>query len=555
MAYSYINYTADGEDVNFSVPFPYLLAAHVKVYVQGLLKTVGVHYTWLNAGVVQFITAPLVSEVVSIVRSSGRDARLVDYVTGSILKEEDLDLDSNQLFYIMQEAFDALTSASGEDSAIFSTPESILDAITGNIETDFLTGDLQNQINYLTQYWLSDAVFEESVYEYGVMGDGTARIDLMDTTIADARIDIDAANAAITLNVADIEAVEGDVSYNAGQISLLSDEFFVKLDSNGNVAGFGLVNGDTSQFVVNADQFAIIKADGTGSSYVPFIVDTESGLVGIDGNLLVTGSITGAKIAADTVEASNIKAATITTAEIAIGGVEGTNIKDGAIATDKLAANAVTAAKITAGTITADELASLSISTAKLQVGSVDDTIIADGAVTTQKVYANAITATHIGTNEIIASSANIKTAVIEGIKIKNADIDSLQIKGNAVTIPASAHTEGEIIINNGGGIQTTVQSVAIQASGSPIFINVAAVLKYYYETVSNINIYIYRGETVIYNTQFTMRDATPIPFSTALVDSPTGGAYTYYFKIYYSTTGAQFYAYNRSLLLLGVKR
>ncbi|GAH01809.1 unnamed protein product, partial [marine sediment metagenome] len=52
--YSYVNYTGNGELTNFSIPFPYLAKTHVKVFVQGILKTHNVHYTFLTASVIQF---------------------------------------------------------------------------------------------------------------------------------------------------------------------------------------------------------------------------------------------------------------------------------------------------------------------------------------------------------------------------------------------------------------------------------------------------------------------------------------------------------------------
>lgn len=532
MAYSYITYTGDGELTNYSVTFPYLQKSHVKVYVQGLLKTDGVHYSWLNSGVIQFSTAPSINEVVFLMRDTGRDARLVDFQTGSLLSEAMLDLDSNQLFYLMQEAFDWIVKAGDTNNTIFMDQQSILNAITGEISQDFLTGDFVKPINYLQDYWLSDAVFEESVYEYGVHAQGTARIDLMENNI---------------------DLIVADTAGHTGMLSLMAQEMFVKLDNNGNVAGFGIYNDEEgSAFVVNADYFAIVNADDPDDIQYPFVVDVDSGLVGVDGNLMVTGSITGDKVAANTIEASNIAAGTITANEIAVGGVGGTNIANGAISTDHITAATITGAKIAATTIEAGNIAAGAITTTKLQVGSVDDTIIASGAVTTQKVAANAISATHIGTNEIVASAANIKNAVITGAKIGNAQVDSLQIKGQAVTIPVSAYTEANQSVNNGSYV--TIQSCAITATGNPIFINVSAMLTYVGESFMAIGVKILRGSTTIYTAAFSMNNNESKPYAASLSDTPSAGSYTYYLQVMY-VTGTDLGVKNRSILLLEVKR
>jgi hypothetical protein len=44
--FSYAQYTGNGSAVNFSVPFPYLLKAHVKVYT-GLVIETGAYTTLL----------------------------------------------------------------------------------------------------------------------------------------------------------------------------------------------------------------------------------------------------------------------------------------------------------------------------------------------------------------------------------------------------------------------------------------------------------------------------------------------------------------------------
>jgi len=57
----------------------------------------------------------------------------------------------------------------------------------------------------------------------------------------------------------------------------LVGEYAVRIDSNGHVAGFGLLNnGTSSEFIINADKFAIIKP-GYGAAEVPFVIGTVAG--------------------------------------------------------------------------------------------------------------------------------------------------------------------------------------------------------------------------------------------------------------------------------------
>lgn len=149
---------------------------------------------------------------------------------------------------------------------------------------------------------------------------------------------------------------------------------------------------------------------GSGSNYLLYdgttltVAGDGSGLTSITGGNITTGSITATQIAAHTITAAQIVAGTITATEIA--------------------AHTITAAQITAGTITATEIAATSITAAKIVAGTITATQIAAGT----------ITAALIGTNEIIANTANLKDAVITTAKIADAQITTAKIGNLQVT-------------------------------------------------------------------------------------------------------------------------
>jgi len=101
------------------------------------------------------------------------------------------------------------------------------------------------------------------------------------------------------------------IQTHASSIDGLEAQYTVKTDVNGNVAGFGLANeatdtsgGSFSEFTVNVDRFAVTNPD-SGDYKVPFIVDS-SGLVTIDGQLVVDGSIYAEAIAANEIGADKL---------------------------------------------------------------------------------------------------------------------------------------------------------------------------------------------------------------------------------------------------------
>ena len=104
MANSFVRYTGNGSTDAYAVPFSYRSQADVAITIDGVATTA---FTWDGAGTtVTFTTAPLNLTSIEIRRTTSQAARLVDYADGSVLKENDLDTDSFQGFYMGQEAID-----------------------------------------------------------------------------------------------------------------------------------------------------------------------------------------------------------------------------------------------------------------------------------------------------------------------------------------------------------------------------------------------------------------------------------------------------------------
>lgn len=102
VALSYEQYSGNGSLKDFAVNFQYLSRTHVAV----LVNAVPVPFIWINASLVQTVTAPANGTVVQVGRSTPRDAVLVDFNDGSVLTEKNLDTSSLQVFFLTQEAFD-----------------------------------------------------------------------------------------------------------------------------------------------------------------------------------------------------------------------------------------------------------------------------------------------------------------------------------------------------------------------------------------------------------------------------------------------------------------
>ena len=118
----------------------------------------------------------------------------------------------------------------------------------------------------------------------------------------------------------------------------------------------------------------------------------------IDGDLVVTGSITTDKIFANAITADKIAANSITAESIAADSITTSELSANAVTTDTLAANAITTAKIAANQITTSQIAAGSVVAESVQSNSIVANLLA----------ATTIAACHITTQSLSSLSANL---------------------------------------------------------------------------------------------------------------------------------------------------
>ena len=120
MAFAYTNYTANGTATTFGITFPRINDSHVKVYqtTNGLFSLVsGTAYSITGNNVI-FTAAPANANIIRVKRETSINARLVDFQNGSRLGESDLDTDSIQAFYLLQEHSDDQEILGNVDTSI-----------------------------------------------------------------------------------------------------------------------------------------------------------------------------------------------------------------------------------------------------------------------------------------------------------------------------------------------------------------------------------------------------------------------------------------------------
>ena len=104
-------------NLDYTIPFPYIAKAHIKVAVNGTNTTA---YDFIDSANIRLQSATHqinIGDKIVITRETSPAARLVDYQTGSVLSEEILDQDSLQGFFLAQEANDIKEVALARDNS------------------------------------------------------------------------------------------------------------------------------------------------------------------------------------------------------------------------------------------------------------------------------------------------------------------------------------------------------------------------------------------------------------------------------------------------------
>ena len=126
---------------------------------------------------------------------------------------------------------------------------------------------------------------------------------------ADTAIALSSTTLQARLDTGDYAAVKTQSIATASRAGVLEAKNTVKLDVHGYVSGTESVNnGTVSSFTILADKFLVARPDASGTPVALFGASTINGVptVGINGNLIVPGSIVAGSIAAGAIHAADI---------------------------------------------------------------------------------------------------------------------------------------------------------------------------------------------------------------------------------------------------------
>lgn len=232
MAFSYQNYTGDNATDTFAIPFTFTDNSEISVTVDGVAES---GLTFPSAASVQLTSAPATGTLVQVRRTTDLTARSVDFASGSVLTEEDLDNSNIQTFHAAQEAVDKSNDgitlgADDKWDAQSKIIKNVADPVdnTDAVNKQFISTNLPN-INIVA------GIASDVTTVAGISSDVTAvAADATDigTVATDiANVNINATNiASINTNAANITDIQNasanatTATTKAGEASNFADE-------------------------------------------------------------------------------------------------------------------------------------------------------------------------------------------------------------------------------------------------------------------------------------------------------------------------------------------
>ena len=339
MANSFVRYTGNASTTAFAISFSYRAATDLTVTVSGTATTA---FTLNAAGTtLTFNNAPANASAIEIRRKTSQTARLTDYADGSVLTENDLDTDSEQAFFMSQEAIDDASDVISLDNSDFqynvgnkrlkniSNPTAAQDAVTKNyLENTFLTSANKTALTTVNANISNiNAVNSNASNINAVAGDasdiGTVASNIGSvTTVASDISKVIAVANDLAEAVSEIETVADDLNEASSEIEVVG----------ANIANVNTVGGISA----NVTSVANIAANVTS---VAGVASNVTAVAGISGDVTAV-----ANIASDVAAVENIKANITTVAGVSSDVTAVANISSDVAAVENIAANVTTVA-------------------------------------------------------------------------------------------------------------------------------------------------------------------------------------------------------------------
>jgi len=441
MANSFVRYTGNGTTTTYAIPFSYRDTADLSATVAGVNITA---YTLDAAGTnLTFTTAPANGSAIEIRRTTSQTTKLVDYVSGSVLTENDLDTDSDQAFFMSQEAIDDANDVISLDNADFqwdtqnkrlknvADPTSAQDAATKN---------------YLENTWLSPAnktaltTVNANIANINAVNSNESNINSVnsnETNINTVATNIGSVNTVAT-DITKVIAVANDLAEAVSEVETVADD----------------LNEATSEIDTVATNITNVNTVGTNIANVNTVAGISANVTTVAGNNTNVSTVAGIS--------GNVTTVAGISSDVTSVANDATDI--GTVATD--IANVNTVAGISGNVTT---VAGISSNVTSVANNSSNINSVAGNATNINTVAGN-----NSNINTVAGVSGNITTVAGISADVTAVAGDATDI-GTVATDLAGSDNIGTVAgaitnVNNVGGSIANVNTVAGNLSGVNYF-------------------------------------------------------------------------------------
>jgi len=301
MANSFVRYTGDNSTTAYSIPFSYRATGDLTVTISGSATTA---FTLNAAGTtLTFSSAPAQDAAIEIRRRTSQTTKLVDYASGSVLTENDLDTDSDQAFFMSQEAID-----DAGDVIKLSNTDFQWDAQNKKLTNvaDPTAAQHAATKNYLENTWLSatdKATLNNVNSNISAINTVNSNISAITTNNSNAtNINTVATNIGsvntVATDITKVIAVANDLAEAVSEIETVADDLNestseIDVVSN-NIANVNTVGGAITNVNTVAGISANISTVAGISSNVTTVAGMNSAITSVNSNSSNINSVAGA---------------------------------------------------------------------------------------------------------------------------------------------------------------------------------------------------------------------------------------------------------------------
>jgi hypothetical protein len=444
MANSFVRYTGNGITTTYAIPFSYRDTADLSATVAGVNVTA---YTLDAAGTnLTFDTAPANNAAIEIRRTTSQNTKLVDYVSGSVLTENDLDTDSDQAFYMSQEAIDKAGDVISLDNVDFNWDiqnkrlKNVADPVdnTDAVNKQFISTNIPNITTVagiasdVTTVANNDAnitAVASDATDIGTVATNIASVNTVATNINDVIKVADDLNEAIS----EVETVANDLNEATSEIEVVANNI-----ANVNTVGTDIANVNTVAGIdTDVTTVAGISADVTSvagiSTAVSNVNSNSTNINAVNANSANINTVAGINADVTSVAGVSSQVSTVASNNANVSTVAG-------ISSDVTTVAGVSSAVSTVASNNAN------VSTVGTNISNVNSVA---GSISSINTAATNLTSINSFANTYLGASATAPTQDPDGSALDLGDLyfdtasDTMKVYGSAGWTAAGSSVNG----------------------------------------------------------------------------------------------------------------